>query len=91
LKIAAARQSEDREEDVTKKEDISDLYRDATDSTRSLIRVRHEAPKRDRVKPDPESGRLAEFDYEELATVGDEAARLWTEQAPQNSARCSNK
>ncbi|MBZ5694444.1 MAG: hypothetical protein LAN36_03685 [Acidobacteriia bacterium] len=73
------------------KEDIDDLYRDATDSTRSLLRVPHEAPKRDRVKPDPESGRLAEFDYEELATLGDEAARLWSEQAPRNSAGRSNK
>jgi hypothetical protein len=36
---------------VTKKEDIGDLYRDTTDSTRSLVWVRHEAQKRDRVKP----------------------------------------
>jgi hypothetical protein len=32
------------------------------------------------VKPDPESGRLAESDHEELATLGDAAARLWLEQ-----------
>jgi hypothetical protein len=75
---------------VTKKQDISDLYRDATDSTRSLIGVPHEVPK-GRVKPDPEVNSLAELDYEELATLGDEAARLWTEQAPRNSAGRSNK
>jgi hypothetical protein len=76
---------------VTKKEDIGDLYRDATDSTRSLVRVRHEAPKRDRVKPDPEDNRLAELDYEELATLDDAAVWLWTEQAPPNSAGRSIK
>jgi len=76
---------------VTKKEDIGDLYRDATDSTRSLVRVRHEAQKQDRVKPDPEDNPLAELDYKEFATLGEEAVRLWTEEAPRNSAGRSNK
>ncbi len=76
---------------MTKKEDIGDLYRDATDSTRSLVRVRHEAPKRSGVKPDAEDNPLAKLDYDELPTLGDVAARLWTEQAPRNSAGRSNK
>jgi hypothetical protein len=44
-----------------------------------------------RVKPDPEDNPLAELDYTEFATLGEEAVRLWTEEAPRNSARRSNK
>jgi hypothetical protein len=73
------------------KEDIGGLYRDATDSTRSLVGVRHEVPKRNRVKPDPETNPLAELDYKEFATLGEEAVRLWTEEVPRTSAERSNK
>jgi hypothetical protein len=76
---------------MLKKEDVASAYSDAADSTRSLVWVRHEAQKRDRVKPDPEDNPLAELDYKEFATLGEEAVRLWTEQAPRNSAGRSNK
>jgi hypothetical protein len=84
------RQLEDAVEEG-KKENFVDLYRDATDSTRSLVGVRHEAQKRGRVKPGPEDNPLAELDYKEFATLGEEAVRLWTEEASRNPAGRSNK
>jgi hypothetical protein len=53
---------------VTEKENIGDLYRDATDSTRSLVGVRHEAPKQNRVKPDEETRFEPASDFEKEPT-----------------------
>lgn len=65
-------------------EQRANLYREMTDSTRSLVGVRHEVPNQNRVKPDPEDNPLALLDYKEFAALGDDAVRLWTEQAPPN-------
>lgn len=49
-------------------EDIADAYSEMTDSTRHLLRVRNDDRKEHRVKPDPETHPLAEFDRKEQAT-----------------------
>ncbi len=59
---------------MTKKENIGDLYRDATDSTRSLVRVRYEAQKRDRVKSDEEMHFEAAFDFEKEPKSAEQSA-----------------
>ena len=54
---------------MTKKEDISDLYRDATDSTRQLVWwTRESARQEQRFKPDEETNPLAAPDYEKAST-----------------------
>lgn len=49
-------------------EQAAEAYREMTDSTRDLLRVRHDARRECRIKPDPEVNPLAELDYEEGAT-----------------------
>jgi hypothetical protein len=53
----------------------AEAYREMSDSTGDLLRVRHDARRERRVKPDPEVNPLAELDYEKGAT--------WNEQTPQ--------
>jgi len=62
------------------KEEFADAYAEATDGCRYLFPpASHIVRQAQRVKPDPEDHPLAEFDYEELATLGHEARRLWLE------------
>ena len=73
-------------------QDAADRYAEVTDGCRYLIPPgSHIVRQARRVKPDPEDSWLAQLDYKEFATLGDEAVRLWTEEAPRNSARRSNK
>ncbi len=70
---------------MTKKENTGDLYRDATDSTRSLVGVRHEVPKQNRVKPDEETHFKPASDFEKEPTPVEQA----TEPTLQRACTCA--
>ena len=67
-------------------EDIPDAYAEATDSTRRSVRwTRDNARREQRVKPDPETHPLAEFDYEEGATLDEDMPQA----TPLRASTCS--
>jgi hypothetical protein len=57
-------------------EQSADAYIEMTDRTRDLLRVRHEIPKRHRIKPDLETHSFAELDCEKVPTWNEPLSQL---------------